>query len=273
MNLLFNILVQVLLLSCVNPRPNPQVNSVSSSGSSSSSSSGSISGSSSSSSGSRGKGTYPYDYGNYEDFGTGSKKVTTTTVKPTSAGGLPDLSSLIKLLTSLTSPESISRVGQALVIGLNFTTDFLKRAVPAAQTAVQQAAPLVRSAVEAATPLVRIVVEQAPKVVEQGSAVVRRIMEDKEGQARLRDSVRLGLNFTGEFSQRVLPLIVTTAQRALPLVQSAVQQVPKVIEQAGKGLGAVRSLQDSSQGTHGGSSGTTGTVAVSQSPQLVIRRS
>jgi hypothetical protein len=56
----------MLVLANVQPRPNPQTDSglISSSGSSSSSSSG---GSSS------GKKEFPYDYGNYEDIGSGTK--------------------------------------------------------------------------------------------------------------------------------------------------------------------------------------------------------
>ena len=59
------------VLSCVLPCPNPQTSS-----SNSKPSSGSISTSGGNSGGGKssgGKGDFPYDYGNYEDFGTGTK--------------------------------------------------------------------------------------------------------------------------------------------------------------------------------------------------------
>ena len=46
----------------------------------------------------------------------------------------------------------------------------------------------------------------------------------QESRARIGEAVRLGLNFTGEFSQRVLPILVTSAQRTAPLIQNALQQ-------------------------------------------------
>jgi hypothetical protein len=46
------------------------------------------------------------------------------------------------------------------------------------------------------------------------------------------EAVKLGLNFTGEFSQRVLPLVITSVQRTVPLVQTAVQRSLPLIQGA-----------------------------------------
>jgi len=56
--------------------------------------------------------------------------------------------------------ETLSRAGQAIALGLNFTTDFLRRAIPVAETVVQQATPVARTAIQAAMPIIQTVAEQ-----------------------------------------------------------------------------------------------------------------
>jgi hypothetical protein len=52
--------------------------------------------------------------------------------------------------------ETLSQAGKAVTMGLNFTSEFLRRALPVAQAVGQQVLPLVR----AAAPLVQAVLEQ-----------------------------------------------------------------------------------------------------------------
>lgn len=258
MKILIQLTLIISVLSCVLPLPSPQTSSGGSKSSSSggnSSSSSASSGSSSNSSG--GKSDYPYDYGNYEDFGTGSKKA--STVKPasstTAAAGLPDLSPLFRIFSNLANPETMNTAARVLVLGLNFTSELMRRAMPAVQTAVsvaretlpvvqsaaQRTIPVVQSVVQQVTPLIMSAAEQVPKVVEQGSKTIKAIMEDTETRARIGEAITLGVNFTGEFGRRAVPLLQTTVQRAVPLVQTTVQQAPGVIKAAGEFQEQVRS--------------------------------
>jgi hypothetical protein len=66
--------------------------------------------------------------------------------------------------------------GRVLSLGLNFTTEFMRRAMPAVQTAVtvaREAVPVVTTAINQTLPVVRSAIQQAMPVVQTAAKEVK----------------------------------------------------------------------------------------------------